>query len=112
MMPCLGAPFFAEGSPEGLLGALRLIAEINPRRAGAGFGGADAEVRPAEIAVDQLITDATKVSIGGTDFVLYPTTGGETSDAPMVYLLARGVLFTRDLMMPYLGAPPFPPAPP
>src|SRR5258707_8137114 len=32
MMPYLGAPFFAEGSPEGLLGALRLIAEINPRK--------------------------------------------------------------------------------
>jgi len=75
--------------------------------AGAGFGGADAEVRPAEIAVDQLITDATKVSIGGTDFVLYPTTGGETSDALMVYLLASGVLFTGDVMMPYLGAPFF-----
>ncbi len=57
--------------------------------------------------MDQLITDATKVSIGGTDFVLYPTTGGETSDALMVYLLASGVLFTGDVMMPYLGAPFF-----
>jgi hypothetical protein len=31
MMPYLGAPFFAEGSPDGLLDALRLITEINPR---------------------------------------------------------------------------------
>jgi glyoxylase-like metal-dependent hydrolase (beta-lactamase superfamily II) len=76
-------------------------------RAGAGFGSADAEVRPAEIAVDQLITDETKLSIGGTGFVLYPTTGGETSDALMVYLPASGVLFTGDVMMPYLGAPFF-----
>ncbi|MGH3199048.1 MAG: hypothetical protein ACRDNT_24705, partial [Streptosporangiaceae bacterium] len=31
MMPYLGAPFFAEGSPEGLLDTLALIAELNPR---------------------------------------------------------------------------------
>ncbi len=47
------------------------------------------------------------MSIGGTDFVLYPTAGGETSDALMVYLPASGVLFTGDVMMPYLGAPFF-----
>jgi hypothetical protein len=32
MMPYLGAPFFAEGSPAGLLDALALIAEIGPRQ--------------------------------------------------------------------------------
>ncbi len=74
---------------------------------GAGFGGADAPVRPSEIPVDQLITELTSMSIGGTDFVLYPTAGGETSDALMVYLPASGVLFTGDVMMPYLGAPFF-----
>jgi glyoxylase-like metal-dependent hydrolase (beta-lactamase superfamily II) len=74
---------------------------------GAGFGGDDASGRPAEMAVDQLIAEPTTVSIGGTDFVLYPTTGGETSDALMVYLPASGVLFTGDVMMPYLGAPFF-----
>lgn len=73
--------------------------------AGAGFGSADADVRPAEIAVDQLIATTTSVPIVGTEFVLYPTTGGETSDALMVYLPASGVLFTGDVMMPYLGAP-------
>jgi len=31
MMPYLGAPFFAEGSPDGLLEAIALIAGINPR---------------------------------------------------------------------------------
>jgi glyoxylase-like metal-dependent hydrolase (beta-lactamase superfamily II) len=74
---------------------------------GAGFGSADADAKPAEIAVDQLIADQTTVSIGGTEFALYPTTGGETSDALMVYLPASGVLFTGDVMMPYLGAPFF-----
>jgi len=74
---------------------------------GAGFGSGDADARPADITVDQLITGETKLAIGGTDFVLYPTSGGETSDALMVYLPASGVLFTGDVMMPYLGAPFF-----
>jgi glyoxylase-like metal-dependent hydrolase (beta-lactamase superfamily II) len=74
---------------------------------GAGFGSGDADAAAADIAVDQLITGETKVAIGGTDFVLYPTTGGETSDALMIYLPASGVLFTGDVMMPYLGAPFF-----
>jgi glyoxylase-like metal-dependent hydrolase (beta-lactamase superfamily II) len=74
---------------------------------GAGFGGDHAAVRPVEITVDQLISERTSVSIGGTEFVLYPATGGETGDALMVYLPASGVLFTGDVMMPYLGAPFF-----
>jgi glyoxylase-like metal-dependent hydrolase (beta-lactamase superfamily II) len=74
---------------------------------GAGFGGSQADVRPAAITADQLIADRTRLSIGGTEFVLYPTTGGETGDALMVYLPASGVLFTGDVMMPYLGAPFF-----
>jgi glyoxylase-like metal-dependent hydrolase (beta-lactamase superfamily II) len=74
---------------------------------GAGFGGKQAQIRPAEITVDQLIAERTSVSIGGTEFVLYPATGGETGDALMVYLPASGVLFTGDVMMPYLGAPFF-----
>jgi glyoxylase-like metal-dependent hydrolase (beta-lactamase superfamily II) len=74
---------------------------------GAGFGGGQAQIRPAEITVDQLIAERTSVSIGGTEFVLYPATGGETGDALMVYLPASGVLFSGDVMMPYLGAPFF-----
>jgi glyoxylase-like metal-dependent hydrolase (beta-lactamase superfamily II) len=74
---------------------------------GAGFGTGDAGARPAGITVDQLIARETTVPIGGTDFVLYPADGGETSDALMVYLPASGVLFAGDVMMPYLGAPFF-----
>ena len=37
--------------------------------------------------------------------MLYPTTGGETSDALMVHLPASGVLFAGDVLMPYLGQP-------
>ena len=74
---------------------------------GAGFGDGHADGKPAEIAVDQLIAERTSLSIGGTEFVLYPAKGGETSDALMVYLPASGVLFAGDVMMPYLGAPFF-----
>jgi glyoxylase-like metal-dependent hydrolase (beta-lactamase superfamily II) len=73
---------------------------------GAGFGGGDG-AEPASIAVDQLVSEPTSIAVGGTDLVLYPTTGGETADALMVYLPASGVLFTGDVMMPYLGAPFF-----
>ena len=75
--------------------------------AGAGSGRDDRYIAPAQITVDDLIAEPTKLSIGGTDFVLYPTTGGETGDALMVYLPASGVLFAGDVMMPYLGAPFF-----
>jgi glyoxylase-like metal-dependent hydrolase (beta-lactamase superfamily II) len=74
---------------------------------GAGFGSGDAHRAPDVVAVDQPVASVTSVSIGGTGFVLYPTSGGETSDALMVYLPASGVLFTGDVMMPYLGAPFF-----
>ena len=74
---------------------------------GAGFGHGDADVKPDGITAHQLIADVTPLSIGGTDFVLYPTTGGETSDALMVYLPASGVLLAGDVMMPYVGAPFF-----
>jgi glyoxylase-like metal-dependent hydrolase (beta-lactamase superfamily II) len=69
--------------------------------------GKGAAAMPPSITIDHLISDETTMAIGGTDFVLYPTTGGETSDALMVYLPATGVLFVGDVMMPYLGAPFF-----
>ena len=62
---------------------------------------------PAAIAVGQLISGPTSITVGGTELVLYPVTGGETSDALMVHLPASGVLFIGDVMMPYLGAPFF-----
>jgi len=73
---------------------------------GPGFGRGQTPDPPA-IAVDQLVSEPTTVTIGGTELVLYPSSGGETSDALMVYLPASGVLFTGDVMMPYLGAPFF-----
>jgi glyoxylase-like metal-dependent hydrolase (beta-lactamase superfamily II) len=74
---------------------------------GAGFGSPDSPASPTEIVADQLVADVTSISIGGTEFVLHPTAGGETGDALMVYLPASGVLFAGDVMMPYLGAPFF-----
>jgi glyoxylase-like metal-dependent hydrolase (beta-lactamase superfamily II) len=71
---------------------------------GAGFGG-DRATQPPAIAVDQLVSEPTTLTIGGTELVLYPAAGGETSDALMAYLPASGVLFTGDVMMPYLGSP-------
>jgi len=72
----------------------------------AGFGRGQA-AQPAAVAVDQLISEPTTQTIGGTELVLYPASGGETGDALMIYLPASGVLFTGDVMMPYLGAPFF-----
>jgi glyoxylase-like metal-dependent hydrolase (beta-lactamase superfamily II) len=74
---------------------------------GAGSGTGNAHLVPEVIPVSQLVASVSSMSVGGTQFVLYPTTGGETSDALMVYLPASGVLFTGDVMMPYLGAPFF-----
>jgi glyoxylase-like metal-dependent hydrolase (beta-lactamase superfamily II) len=74
---------------------------------GAGFGGAGSGPEPTPISPDQLVSEPTAVSIGGMDLVLYPTEGGETSDALMVYLPDSGVLFAGDVIMPYLGAPFF-----
>ena len=72
----------------------------------AGFGRGQA-AQPAAVAVDQLISEPTTQTIGGTELVLYPASGGETGDALMIYLPASGLLFTGDVMMPYLGAPFF-----
>ncbi|HEY3903893.1 MAG TPA: MBL fold metallo-hydrolase [Streptosporangiaceae bacterium] len=58
-----------------------------------------------DITPDQLIDEPTSLTIGGTELVLYPTRGGETADALMIYLPASGLLFTGDVMMPYLGNP-------
>jgi glyoxylase-like metal-dependent hydrolase (beta-lactamase superfamily II) len=68
------------------------------------FTGAAGNIPPA-VVPDQLISQPTPLTIGGTELVLYPTPGGETSDALMIHLPASGVLFTGDVMMPYLGQP-------
>jgi glyoxylase-like metal-dependent hydrolase (beta-lactamase superfamily II) len=68
------------------------------------FTGSVGSAPPAVIP-DQLIRKRTPLTVGGTELVLYPTPGGETPDALMVHLPASGVLFTGDVMMPYLGQP-------
>jgi glyoxylase-like metal-dependent hydrolase (beta-lactamase superfamily II) len=74
---------------------------------GSGFTSDDGHSAVDALAVDEAVASVTSLSVGGTQFVLQPTTGGETSDALMVYLPASGVLFVGDVMMPYLGAPFF-----
>jgi glyoxylase-like metal-dependent hydrolase (beta-lactamase superfamily II) len=68
------------------------------------FTGAAGSVPPA-VVPDQLISGPTPLTAGGTELVLYPAPGGETPDALMVHLPARGVLFAGDVLMPYLGQP-------
>ncbi len=59
------------------------------------------------IAPDRLVSEPEVISAAGLELALYPTPGGETSDALMIYLPSSGLLFTGDVMMPYLGAPFF-----
>jgi glyoxylase-like metal-dependent hydrolase (beta-lactamase superfamily II) len=61
----------------------------------------------SDVEPDRLISERTSLVVGDTEFVLIPVRGGETPDALMVYLPATGVLFTGDVMMPYLGVPFF-----
>jgi len=68
------------------------------------FTGAAGEI-PLAIVPDQLISQSTSLTIGGTELVLLPTTGGETGDALLVHLPASGTLFVGDVLMPYLGQP-------
>jgi glyoxylase-like metal-dependent hydrolase (beta-lactamase superfamily II) len=66
----------------------------------------DPSASPAfDVQPDRLISERTSVVVGDTEFVLIPVRGGETPDALMVYLPASGLLFTGDVMMPYLGVP-------
>ncbi len=58
-----------------------------------------------DVQPDRLISERTSVVVGGTEFVLIPVRGGETPDALMVHPPASGLLFTGDVMMPYLGVP-------
>ncbi len=59
----------------------------------------------SDVKPDRLISERTSLNVGGTEFVFIPVRGGETPDALMVYLPGSGLLFTGDVMMPYLGAP-------
>jgi glyoxylase-like metal-dependent hydrolase (beta-lactamase superfamily II) len=68
------------------------------------FFGAEGP-RRYEVVPDRLISEREQLTVGRTEFVLYPVHGGETDDALLIYLPASGVLFVGDAFMPYLGAP-------
>jgi glyoxylase-like metal-dependent hydrolase (beta-lactamase superfamily II) len=58
-----------------------------------------------DVKPDRLISERTSLVVGDTEFVLIPVRGGELPGALMVHLPASGLLFTGDVMMPYLGVP-------
>ena len=68
------------------------------------FFGGEGRRRYA-VVPDRLISQRESLTVGGTEFVLYPVRGGETEDALVIHLPASGVLFVGDAFMPYLGAP-------
>jgi glyoxylase-like metal-dependent hydrolase (beta-lactamase superfamily II) len=68
------------------------------------FFGAEGP-RRYEVIPDRLVSERERLTVGGTEFVLYPVHGGETDDALLIHLPASGVLFVGDAFMPYLGAP-------
>ena len=68
------------------------------------FFGGEAP-RRYEVVPDHLVDHRETLTVGGTEFVLYPVRGAETEDALMIHVRERGVLFVGDTFMPYLGAP-------
>ena len=68
------------------------------------FFGGEAR-RRYDVVPDQLVEARETLTVGSTEFVLYPVRGGETVDALLVHLPAIGVLFVGDVLMPYVGAP-------
>ena len=65
----------------------------------------NAAPRRYELVPDRIVDRRETLSVGGTEFVLYPVRGAETADALLIHLPASGVLFVGDTFMPYLGAP-------
>jgi glyoxylase-like metal-dependent hydrolase (beta-lactamase superfamily II) len=68
------------------------------------LSGTSASPAP-DVGPDQLISERTPLVVGDTEFTLIPVRGGETPDALMVHLPASGLLFTGDVLMPYVGVP-------
>jgi glyoxylase-like metal-dependent hydrolase (beta-lactamase superfamily II) len=58
-----------------------------------------------QLRPDRLVREEETILLGGTEFRLYPVRGGETRDALLIYLPASGVMFTGDVVMPFMGAP-------
>jgi glyoxylase-like metal-dependent hydrolase (beta-lactamase superfamily II) len=71
-----------------------------PRSLTGTVAGPAPDVKP-----DRLISERTSLVVGDTEFVLIPVRGGELPSALMVHLPASGLLFTGDVLMPYLGVP-------
>jgi glyoxylase-like metal-dependent hydrolase (beta-lactamase superfamily II) len=65
----------------------------------------EGESQEQHVTPDQLISAKETLTVGGVEFVLYPTRGGETQDGLLVYLPEPGVVFAGDMIMPYIGAP-------
>ncbi len=61
----------------------------------------------SDVKPDRLISERTSLVVGDTEFTLIPVRGGETPDALMVHLPASGLLFTGDVMMPYVSRDDF-----
>src|SRR5215470_24896 len=105
------------------IGGLGALLESNPRViAQAGFAdelrivnstgvpfkyffGAAGSGRRYDARPNHLVREPETLTVGGTRFVLYPARGGETTDALLIHVPDRGVLFVGDAFMPYLGAP-------
>src|SRR5215468_10765160 len=69
------------------------------------FFGTAGSGRRYDVQPHVLVRAPETVTVGGTKLVLYPARGGETSDALLIHLPDRGVLFVGDAFMTYLGAP-------
>jgi glyoxylase-like metal-dependent hydrolase (beta-lactamase superfamily II) len=69
------------------------------------FFGAAGSGRRYEVRPHHLVREPETLTVGGTQFVLYPARGGETADALLIHVPDRGALFVGDAFMPYLGAP-------
>jgi glyoxylase-like metal-dependent hydrolase (beta-lactamase superfamily II) len=68
------------------------------------FFGGESPTR-YELRPDRSVERPETLTIGGTEFKLYPVRGAETADALLIYMPSSGVLFVGDTFMPYLGAP-------
>jgi glyoxylase-like metal-dependent hydrolase (beta-lactamase superfamily II) len=101
-LPALAAPGTRVIAQARFADELRIVNETGvPFRY---FFGSEAP-RTYEVIPDFLVAARETLSVGDTEFVLYPIHGGETADALLIHLPATGVLFVGDVFMPYLGAP-------
>ncbi|GLX96953.1 MBL fold metallo-hydrolase [Herbidospora sp. NBRC 101105] len=68
----------------------------------------DGQEHRKHVVPDRLVSRPETLTVGGVEFGLVPIRGGESADGLLVHLPDRGVVFTGDMCMPYLGAPFFP----